>query len=53
MTEVVFKRTISLNFYEYVRLWLDEFPEDVFKQYNLWDIANSDGNVFIVAQKCM
>ena len=33
--------------YEYLRLRLDNFPEDVIAQYKLKDIVTSDGYVYI------
>ena len=37
-----------LTRYEYLRLILDNFPEDVIAQYNLKNIVTSDGYVYIV-----
>jgi len=36
-----------LSRYEYLRLRLDNFPEDVIAQYNLKDIVTSNGYVYI------
>jgi hypothetical protein len=32
--------------YEYFRMKLDLFPEDIIEEYNLKDITDSDGNIF-------
>ena len=42
-----------LSRYEYLRLRFDNFPEDVIAQYNLKDIVNSDGYVYIEVRKGM
>ena len=42
-----------LKRYEYLRLRLDNFPEDVIAQYNLKDIVTSDGYVYIEVRKGM
>ena len=39
--------------YEYLRLRLDNFPEDVIAEYNLKDIVTSDGYVYIEVRKGM
>ena len=36
-----------LKRYEYVRMHLSDFPEDVIEQYGLKAIANKDGMVFV------
>ena len=42
-----------LSRYEYLRVRLDNFPEDVITQYNLKDIVTSDGYVYIEVRKGM
>jgi hypothetical protein len=42
-----------LSRYEYLRLRLDNFPEDVIAQYKLKDIVTSDGYVYIEVRKGM
>jgi len=42
-----------LTKYEYLRLRLDNFPEDVIAQYNLKDIVTNDGYVYIEVRKGM
>ena len=39
--------------YEYLRLRLDNFPEDVIAQYNLKDIITSNGYMYIEVRKGM
>ena len=39
--------------YEYMRMKLDMFPEDVIEAYNLRDKVESDGFVYIEVQKGM
>ena len=41
-----------LDRYEYVRLQLDDFPEDVIKQYNLRDKARN-GAVYVECRRCV
>jgi len=43
----------SLSRYKYLRLRLDNFPEDVIAQYNLKDIVTSNGYVYIEVRKGM
>ena len=42
-----------LSRYEYLRLRLDNFPEDVITQYKLKDIVTRDGYVYIEVRKGM
>jgi len=42
-----------LSRYEYLRVRLDNFPEDLITQYNLKDIVTSDGYVYIEVRKGM
>jgi hypothetical protein len=42
-----------LKRFEYVRMHLADFPSDVIAQYNLTDIANKDGMVFVEIRKGM
>ena len=39
--------------YEYLRLRLDNFPEDAIAQYKLKDIVTGDDYVYIEVRKCM
>ena len=39
--------------YEYTRMKLDMFPEDVIEEYNLWDKIEPDGFVYIEVRKGM
>jgi hypothetical protein len=32
--------------YEYFRMKLNLFPDDIIKEYKLWDIVNNGGNIF-------
>ena len=42
-----------LSWYEYLRLRLDNFPEDMIAQYNLKDIITSDGYVYMEVRRGM
>ncbi|KAL7481030.1 hypothetical protein ACHAW6_006706, partial [Cyclotella cf. meneghiniana] len=48
-----FYRCTPLKRFEYVRMHLSDFPEDVIKQYNLTDLANKDGMVFVEIRRGM
>ena len=48
-----FNRNTPLSRYEYLRLRLDNFSEDVTAQYNLKDIVTSDGYVYMVVRTGM
>jgi hypothetical protein len=39
--------------YEYVRMNLSDFPEDIIKEYELRNIANKDGTVIAECRKCV
>ena len=39
--------------YEYVRMNLDDFPEDIIEEYKLRDIADSNGCVIAECRKCV
>ena len=42
-----------LSRYEYLRLRLNNFPEDIIAQYKLKDIVTGDDYVYIEVRKCM
>jgi len=48
-----FHLNTPLKRYEYLRLKLDNFPEDVIEQYNLRDKATKEGFVYVEVRKCM
>ena len=48
-----FYLSTPLSRYEYLRLRLNNFPEDVIAQYKLKDIVTSDGYVYKEVQKGM
>ena len=39
--------------YEYVRMNLDDFPEEIIEEYKLRDIARADGTVIAECRKCV
>ena len=39
--------------YEYVRMKLEDFPEDIIEEYKLRDIATADGCVIAECRKCV
>ena len=39
--------------YEYFRMKLDLFPEDIIDEYNLKDIVDADGNIFCEVRRGM
>jgi hypothetical protein len=41
-----------LKRYEYVRLKLEDFPNNVIEQYKLREIAKPDGSVFVEVRRC-
>ncbi len=39
--------------YEYVRMNLDDFPEEIIEEYKLRDIASKDGGVIAECRRCV
>jgi hypothetical protein len=39
--------------YEYVRMNLDDFPEEIIEEYKLRDIASKDGGVIAECRRCI